>query len=176
MVTLLLALSLYRPIFDPRYASVAWGPPLVLLGIGLSRLRPAWATAALAVLAASGLALALTQQNPDFQPLAQRLDASLRPGDLVVIGTPRAYFPLVHYLRPELGPQVRMVSVKPVSWFWGTAGFLPGAVIPAVPDPPAGEVWVLLENGEHSFPSLPEGVTLHHTLCSDAGCLLDYSP
>src|SRR5205807_3612006 len=33
----LVALSLFRPLFDPRYLSVLWGPSLPLLGIGLAR-------------------------------------------------------------------------------------------------------------------------------------------
>ena len=131
-LALLVVISVWHPLVDARYVSVMWGPFVVLLGIGLALVpRRTWRAAAVLVLAVGSAVLAVAPTKPDTPSLVAHLDGRVGPHDLVWTA-PGEYLLIVHYGAAPVVARTRVVS-KNLPWYWGTAAFLPGAVVPHVP-------------------------------------------
>lgn len=140
-VLILLVLSLARPLFEARYASVLWGPLAPLVGVGLARLRPAPLRGlSLGSMATTAVALAYFLTRADIPELVTRIDTGAQPGDAVV-ATPDQYLLLLYYAAPATAQHARVIGTD-LPAFWGTAAYPAGAEIPSPPDP-AGRLEVL---------------------------------
>lgn len=131
-VLVLVALSLWRPLLDARYAAVLWTPLFALAGVGLALMpRRALAFLLVAALALPSVALSVAVTHPRTDRLLPAIDARLRAGDLVV-AHPSQYLLLLDLGDQRIQNRLRVVSTD-VPWYWGTAAYPPGAVLPAVP-------------------------------------------
>jgi len=128
----LVVISIWHPLVEARYASVMWGPLVVLVGLGFAEIP--WrrvAPIALAVTAVSAIVLSFALTEPDTLGLARRLNGHVGSHDLVA-SAPAAYLLLVHYGAATTRAHTRIVAAD-VPWYWGTAAFPRGAVLHAYP-------------------------------------------
>jgi len=128
----LVVISIWHPLVEARYASVMWGPLVVLVGLGFAEIP--WrrvAPIALAVTAVSAIVLSFALTEPDTPGLARRLNGHVGRHDLVA-SAPAAYLLLVHYGAATTRAHTRIVAAD-VPWYWGTAAFPRGAVLHAYP-------------------------------------------
>jgi len=169
----LVALSLFRPLFDPRYLSVLWGPSLPLLGIGLARLRPLGSLAVL-VLAAATVAMLVTTTRADWRETAGWLNARLERSDQVVINSPD-YLVLLHYGNDRLVAATHVLNSGGPPWFWGTAAYPRGALVRRVVDA-NGTIYVFAGDFVHSVTRLvlPPGYRPYHPRCDSGICVTPY--
>ncbi|TMB90721.1 MAG: hypothetical protein E6J45_08325 [Chloroflexi bacterium] len=131
-ILLFFPLSLWRPLIDGRYASVVWGPLFPILGAGLALISVRGLVALLlAVTAAASATLCVIVTHPQTPLAVAALQRQVSPGDLVA-AYPSQYLLLLYYGDPALVERTRVVA-RGVNWFWGTAAYPPGAIIPAVP-------------------------------------------
>ncbi|HEV2309281.1 MAG TPA: glycosyltransferase family 39 protein, partial [Acidimicrobiia bacterium] len=140
-MAMLLLVSVWHPLVEARYASVMWGPLVVVVGAGLAAIP--WRTVAVASAAGLGaaavvLSFALTQ--PDTPTLARELNARVARGDLVV-ASPAAYLLLLHYGDAATRRETHIVA-RSVPWYWGTAIFPPRAVLHHYPPSPGTVFYV----------------------------------
>ncbi len=128
---LLAAISVWHPLLEARYASVTWGPLIVLIGVGATLVRhdvSRYATAAAGLLATLALSAAVTQ--PNTPATVAYLDAHLNGGS--VVAAPSEYL-LLRYYGDERLRQATHVIATDLPWFWGTAVYPPDAVQPSLP-------------------------------------------
>jgi hypothetical protein len=103
------------------------------------------------------------------------LEPRVGPHDLVE-ATPGEYLLLAYYGGPALLERTRVVA-SDVPWFWGTAAFPPGTIVPAVPPGVAGNggvIYVVREFYE-SGAVLPAGYHVAASQCWTEICLTRYS-
>jgi hypothetical protein len=147
----------------------------VLIGVGLASLP--WRGVGLACLGAmaiGGTVIGPMRPNPDMSLITAQLDRGVGRDDVVLVH-PSVYFIVLYYSGPEVAQRVHVVAPRSVVWFWGTAGFLPGTIVPAAPVP-AGTIYVIPEVGHHPPPQMPAGFTFRDSTCTEsAGCLLTYA-
>jgi hypothetical protein len=175
-VVLLTAVSLWHPLLEARYASVVWSPLLALVGVGLSLVprRPAtWLLAGMLV-PSVGLSLAIT--HPETRQLLPAIEARLGPHDLVD-AHPSEYLLLLYGGDPALRGRLHVVS-DDVPWFWGTAAYPPGAVLPAVPSDLVRDRGRLLyvSEPEDPMPDAPGGYSVTDQICTVRVCLTVFGP
>ncbi|TMC49950.1 MAG: hypothetical protein E6J14_07065 [Chloroflexi bacterium] len=129
-VALLLALSVVRPLFEAKYASVLWDPVAPVAGCGLAcmpRLLRPLAPLSLTALAVASSLLTVGVTRPDAAALAGTLSGAGSPHRLLV-SDPADYLPLL-YAR---GAEVHVLAGS-VPWWWGVAAYPPGAIWSRLP-------------------------------------------
>jgi len=125
----LVVISIWHPLVEARYASVMWGPLVVLVGLGFADLP--WRRLACIALAVAAVVLSFALTEPDTPALVRRLNGHIGRHDLVS-SAPAAYLLLLHYGAPTTRARTRIVSAD-VPWYWGTAAFPHGAVLRSYP-------------------------------------------
>jgi 4-amino-4-deoxy-L-arabinose transferase-like glycosyltransferase len=169
----LMLVSLYKPLYDPRFAGMFWGSAVVVLGAGLAIFRRGWmAAGAIGVLAAAATAMLLQVHNPDFDALLAPIAGQTRAGDLVVTNGPTHYFSVAYALGPDAYPGIKVLADQ-VPWFFGVAGYAPGAQVRQVPDA-AGRIFLITDAGQPD-PALPAGFQRVAHSCQEYACLDTYS-
>jgi 4-amino-4-deoxy-L-arabinose transferase-like glycosyltransferase len=144
----LVVISIWHPLVEARYASVMWGPLVVLVGLGFDEIP--WrrlAPIALAVTAVAAIVLSFALTEPNTPALARHLNGHIGRHDLVS-SAPAAYLLLLHYGAPTTRAHTRIVAAD-VPWYWGTAAFPRGSVLHSYP---AG---VLTGGGTVDFVDVP---------------------
>ena len=171
--TALLAASLWKPLYDPGFAAIFWGPGMAATGAALAALRRGWIGAAIGPPAILITVLLLFQvPSPDFATVLAPVQGRLAPQDVIVLGEPDEYFPIAYSVDPETLRAVRVVAVD-VPWFYGTAAYPPGTQVRAVPDT-GGRVYAIVRTGSPG-PPMAAGLRLVESHCSDGVCLRAYS-
>jgi len=171
-IALLAAVSLQRPAFEARYASVLWGPLAPLLGVGLARLRPRpVAAVALGTMAAAAIAVSAVLQRTDVGAAVAQLSGRVGPGDVVVAPVPE-YLLVLYYGDAAVAGHAHVVA-ESVDAYWGVAAFPAGALIRAVPEN-AASVHVLSYPGA-PLPPLPPGLQRRAGGCEPGICWASYA-
>ena len=148
-MALLVAVSVWHPLVEARYASVMWGPLVCVVGVGLAVLPwRRFAVGSLAVTGAAAVVLSFALTQPDTPSLAQHVNGRVRPGDLVVT-SPAAYLLVLHYGDATVRAHTHIVS-RDVPWYWGTAVFPKGAVLRRYPSDASGTVFYVDVPGQPS--------------------------
>lgn len=176
-VLVLGAVSVWRPVFDGRYAGVGWAPLFALLGAGLAMVgvrRVLWSC--VAVTAGSSLALALAATHPQTQAAIASLDARLTSRDLVD-AHPSLYLLLRYYAPASLLSRTLVVEPQ-VDWFWGTAAYPPGATSASVPAgvvAAGGAIYYVRQPDDPPPVALPPGYGARSTQCWTGVCVVTYT-
>ncbi|MHB8509761.1 MAG: glycosyltransferase family 39 protein [Candidatus Dormibacteria bacterium] len=169
----LLGISLWKPVYDARFAAIFWGPGEALVGASLTMLRPRLlaplACAALAVVAIGGL---LQVHRPSFEAVVAPLDGRVRPGDVVALDGPDHYFSIAYAADARTVAALRVVADS-VPWYFGTAGYPPGTEVKQAPET-TGTIYVVNDAGAKPLP-LPSGFALRRRQCTDGICVSSYS-
>jgi uncharacterized membrane protein len=177
-VLLFFPLSAWRPLLDGRYASVVWGPIFPLLGAGLALIRVRGVTAALlAATAAASTVLCATITHPQTPDAVAALEQHAGANTLVD-AYPSQYLLLLYYSDAPLAARTHVVS-RSVDWFWGTAAYPPGAIIPAVPSAvtrSGGAVYFVSQPDDPPAPmNLAGGYRQSAVRCWTGVCVTTYS-
>jgi 4-amino-4-deoxy-L-arabinose transferase-like glycosyltransferase len=177
-ILLFFPLSLWRPLIDGRYASVVWGPLFPLLGAGLALVKARSILALLlASAAAASAALCVTVTHPETPLAAAVLDRRLASSDLVD-AYPSQFLLLLYYSDRFVATRTHVVS-RHVDWFWGTAAYPPGAVLPAVPSRVTREgaavYYVSQPDDPAPPPSVAPGYRRSAIRCWTGVCVTTYS-
>jgi hypothetical protein len=163
-VALLLALSLMRPLFEAKYASVVWDPIAPVAGCGLAcmprRIR-LLAPVSLMVLALASSLLTVGVTRPDTVALAAALSRPDGGREPVLVSDPADYLPLL-YAR---GPDVHVLGGS-VPWWWGVAAYPPGAIWSRLP---AGVREVEVVAARDTMPPIPSRLRLVDRRCAAEG-------
>ena len=169
----LMLVSLYKPLFDPRFASIFWASAVTVLGAGLAAFRWRWVgVAAIGVLAVAALASLLETHNPDFEALSAPIVSHRGPGDLVVVNGPNHYFSMAYALGPAAYPSIKVVAGD-IPWYFGVAGYAPDTHVRQVPDT-GSRIYLVTDAGEPD-PALPAGFRRVDHSCQGTACLDTYS-
>ena len=175
-LVLLVALSFWRPLVDGHYASVLWGPLFALVGAGLALLRfRAVLTAGLVATGSASLALSLAATHPDTAAAATWLGTRPTAHDLVD-AHPSEYLLLLRYA-PQRVLAGTVVVQPDVAWYWGTAAYPVGAILPAVPDGvtgAGGAIYYVRQPDDPPPAALPRGYTAAATRCWTGVCVVTY--
>ncbi len=171
----LLIVSVVRPLFEARYASVTWLPLLVLAGAGLSLAPRRVGVAVLVLLFLPSLVLSVAPSRAQTAELLPDLAGRVGERDFVE-ASPRQYLLLLAEAEPSLAERVHVVGDVP--WYWGTAAYPPGAVVQAVPASVASEGGRVLAIGEPEDdpPTVPAGYVQTAQVCRIRVCLTVYAP
>jgi len=177
-VGLFIAVSLWHPLVEGRYASVVWGPLVPLVGVGLSlvRCRPV-VSASLAGLAAASTALGLAVIHPDAPAMAGLLRGQVGANDLVS-ADPGTYLLVLYYGDSQTRAHAHILSSN-VPWFWGTAAYPPGAILADVPDDvtrAGGTIHHVVETDSTYQRPPPPGYGLTDRTCYVGICVESYRP
>jgi len=170
-VAVLLVASLRTPLVDARYFAVLWAPMTPLLGVGLSSLRPrALGVAALAVVGITTVAVMAAVTRPDWRATATWLDHHLEPSDQVILDSPD-YLLLLYYANAQLSSASHVLRDHAAPWYWGTAAWPAGAVVPNVIDT-NGTIYVFL--GDFRRVRLPSGYQPQAAVCNGTLCVTPF--
>ena len=169
----LMLISLYKPLYDPRFAGMFWAGAVAVLGAGLAVFRWRWlGVVAIGVLAVAALGTLLQIHNPDFDALMAPVAGHTTGRDLVVVNGPTHYFSVAYALGPKAYPDIKVVA-DDIPWYFGVAGYAPGTHVARVPDT-AGRIYLVTDPGQ-SDPALPAGFLRVDHSCQDTVCLDTYS-
>jgi hypothetical protein len=169
----LLLVSLWKPLYDPRFAGLFWAPAVVVLGASLTWFRQRWVgAAAVGALAAVALTMLLQVRNPDYQAMLAPAAGHLQPDDLVVLNGPGHYFSVAYELGPGSYGQIRVVADN-IPWFFGVAGYAPGTQVQRVPDT-SGRIFLVTDTSQ-ADPPLPAGFHRVAHGCQEYACLDTYT-
>ena len=149
-MAMLVLVSAWHPLVEARYASVMWGPLVLVVAAGLATIP--WRSVAVALASSIGAAavvLSFTLTQPDTPTLARQVNARVAQGDLVV-ASPAAYLLLLHYDNATAQRATHIVA-RNVPWYWGTAIFPPGAVLRHYPASPGTVFYVDVPGQPHSL-------------------------
>ena len=174
-IAILVAVSLWHPLLEARYASVLWGPLAVLIGVGLAQLRPPIvAVAALAAMLLSSVSLSVGHLNPDAPDAAAYLNAHAGPHDYIS-ATAEQYQLMQYYGNARTRDDLH-ITADSVAWYWGTAAYPPDAVVPRVPASVAhsGGTVYTVGTATDGPPALPAGYTEHDHQCWVGICVAAY--
>ncbi|MFN2568337.1 MAG: glycosyltransferase family 39 protein [Candidatus Dormibacteria bacterium] len=175
---LFIVASLWHPLVEARYVSVVWGPLVPLLGAGLSLMRCRALTGfAMASLAAVAATLSLAVTHPDAPAVADQLRGRVGAHDIVAVD-PDTYLLLQYYAAPEYRARIHVLADS-VPWFWGTAVYPDGAVIPEVPTDVTdhgGTIHRVVEASGGNERPPPRGYGLADRSCRGDLCLERYRP
>jgi 4-amino-4-deoxy-L-arabinose transferase-like glycosyltransferase len=176
-VLVLAAVSLARPILEARYAGVMWLPLFALAGIGLAVL-PRWTSAVLiAAMVVATLGLGGLTTHPETTSLIPEIESKLGPHDIVA-ADPNHYLVLLADGNEQLRGRLHVVAGADPAWYFGTAAYAPGAVVPSIPaDVSAnhGTIYVVADPGADP-PAVPEGYQALSQQCVVRACLTVYIP
>ena len=174
-IALVVAAAAVRPVFDARYVSVVWGPLFAVVGAGLALIPwRALAAACLVAIAAPSIAVSAVVSHPDTPAAVAMLRSHVRAQD-VVDASPSVVLLLDYYGDAQLQARTRVVQGS-VDWFWGTAAFAPGTVVPAVPGEAAARGGVVYFVGEPADRAgLGAGWTARSRQCWTGVCVTTYS-
>jgi len=174
-VVLLVAVSVWHPLVEARYASVMWGPLVCVVGAGLAAVPwPRLAVGSIMVTGAAAVVLSLALTQPDTPALARRLNERVARGD-VVAASPAAYLLLLHYGNAVAGGETHIVA-HDVPWYWGTAIFPPHAVLAQYPAS-SGTVYLVNVPGQPAARRPPSSYEKDGpTRCYSTICLSVYRP
>jgi mannosyltransferase len=169
--------SLWRPMFEARYAGVMWLPLFALAGVGLAAVPRPLAGAALAAALAASLTLSAAPTHPETQSLIPDIESRLGDHDLVV-ADPNHYLVLLADASPQLRARLHVLAAAAPPWYFGTAAYAPDAVIPAAPADVAangGTIYRVADPGS-ADPPLPPGYTRIEQRCVVGACLTVFGP
>lgn len=170
----LFLVSFIKPLYDPRFAGMFWGPGVAAVGAALGTWRrPAPAVAAVGVLAAAAVATLLAIHNPDFDAVMAPVAGRLGPGDIVAVNGPAHYFSVAYAVGATEAPRLHVVA-RDIPWYFGVAGYPPGAQVDTVPRP-AGRLY-MVSDADQAAPDLPPGMRRVDRACQDGICLETYIP
>lgn len=167
-IALLVVLSLWQPLLEARYASVLWTPLLAVCGVAVTLLDRRAAAALTAALAVPSLVLSAAVTHPQT---ADVLPASVPPGSLL-ISAPSQYLLVEFYAGDAVRGATHVVG-DGVPWYWGTAAFPGGAIIPAVPSKVTADNGTIYWIGEpeDAPPTLPGTYRMTSQRCAIRVCL-----
>jgi len=175
-VGLLVAMSVFQPLLEARYASVLWPSLYAAAGAGLALARPRWSVPIVAGLLVASLGLSAAVTHPETAALVPAIASGLGPDD-VVLAYPTQYLLLLHDATPEVRSRLRVIGPD-VPWYWGTAVYPDGAVIRGVPDGVAAArgrvLWVV--EPDDPAPVVPAGYRETGTVCVVRACLRTFEP
>jgi 4-amino-4-deoxy-L-arabinose transferase-like glycosyltransferase len=172
----LVAVSVWHPLLEARYASVVWGVLFGLLAVGvaaLQRLRTQALLLVAMILPTAGFSLAIT--HPDTPALVSYLEPRLQQNDFV--WSSAADYLLLYYTGDQAVRQHTHVVAHHIAWFWGTAAFPDDAIVPAFPETTlqsAGTIYYVDDAG-HTLPRPPTPYGLSHYGCFGTICLATYT-
>jgi hypothetical protein len=164
--------SLWKPLYDVRFAGIFWASAVVLLGVALTVLR--WRLVAVAIVAAlmvADVVIVLQVHNPDFDALTAPIAARADPGDLVVVNGPTHYFSVAYALGPDRAGGIKVVADN-IPWFDGVAAYPPGTQVSTVPNT-SGRIFLVTALGQPA-PEIPPGFVRIDRGCQDTVCLETY--
>ncbi len=176
-IPILLLVSVWRPIFDARYAILMWMPIAALAGVGLSRLPRLAAVTAVAVVAISSLSMSLPITHTQATSLIPDIEAQAGPHDLVATTTDQ-YLILLDEGNSNLREKLHLLRRNDPQWFAGTAAYAPGAVLHAVPAEVisnGGRIFWVAAPGTQPY-GLPAGYMPLESRCVFQACLTVYGP
>lgn len=163
---LLALVSLWHPILDARYASIGWALILVIGGLGVRALTR-WRRLVLAALACSAVTLAALPTHPDTAAVVAYLDTYPQTP---VASSASQYLLLQYYGTPQLRQRVHVVA-HTVPWFWGTAVFPAGAVVPTFTDLAATSSFFEVDDLGAPPPRVPDGFHMTTQRCLMTTCI-----
>jgi uncharacterized membrane protein len=174
---LLVAVSLWHPLVDARYVSAMWGPLICAVGVGASLIRslPLRRIGFGAMLICS-VVLSLALRNPNTPAvLADVGDVSTNN---FIDASPSAYLLIMYYGTPSQIAHTKIVAGS-VAWYWGTAAYPAGSIIPRVPANVVashGTVYYIDAPG-FGASSLPAGYRkVGPVQCASTMCVTTYRP
>ncbi len=174
-VAFLVGASLWRPLLEARYASVLWPSLYAVAGAGVALARPRLGAGLLACLLAAAVGLSAAVSHPDTAQVVPTIAGRLGPND-VVLTYPTQYLLVLHDATPGIRARLHVLGTD-IPWYWGTAVYPAGAVVPDVPsDVPAsrGTVFWVVEP-EDPEPVLPAGYREVGRTCAVRVCLQEYA-
>jgi len=176
-VVMLVLASLWRPIFEARYAGVMWLPLFALAGVGLAAIPRRLAALTLLAMAVPSLALGTTITHPETESLLPDIESRVGPVDLVA-ADPNHYLVLLSEGGPELQERLYVVATAPPPWYFGTAAYPDGAVIGVVPADviQSGGTIFWVASPDVSLPGLPAGYRQTERRCVVGACLTIFEP
>ena len=176
-VVAMVAVSVWRPLLDARYAGIMWLPLFALAGAGLASLPRRPALALLAAVAVPSLALSIAATRPGVLDLLPEIEARVGPHDLVD-ADPDHYLLVLAEGSPSVVARLHVLAAADPPWYFGTAAYPPGAVVGAVPgDVIAGGGSILYVGDRGSTPALlPPGYRERELRCAAETCLAVYGP
>jgi len=174
---ILMALSLWHPLVDARYVSTMWGPLICAVGVGASLIRslPLRRIGFGAMLICS-VALSLALRNPDTP--AVLADVGDVGTNNFIDASPSAYLLIMYYGTPNQIAHTKIVAPS-VAWYWGTAAYPSGSIIPRVPANVVANDGTVYYIDAPGFGAkwLPPG---YHTVkphqCASTMCVTTYRP
>jgi 4-amino-4-deoxy-L-arabinose transferase-like glycosyltransferase len=173
-IAVLIAVSLYRPLFDSRYAAMIELPAVVAVGAGLAwlwpRRRPLGAAAValgLALMTAHAVALGPNPPNDDIRPLVAPLAGQVGGDDYVAVKGALQYFTVMYYADAPTQARIHVIEDR-VSWYDGTAAYSADTWQQRVPPVP-GRVYVIAQEGTGL--DMPAGFSLRDQQCAAQYCL-----
>ena len=179
-LAVLLLVSLWRPLYDARYAAVVWVPLVPVVGAGLgwlsSRLRPTGAVlaaASLLALGVCGVVLGPNTGNDDLRPAVAGLAGRVQPGDFVAVDGALHYFTVMYYGDAGVRQNAHVVSPS-VRWFDGTSLYGPDTWVTTVPAATPGRVFVITASTA-PYQSIPPDYSLRDVSCSSGFCIQTWS-
>jgi hypothetical protein len=176
-VLLLAVASVWRPLLEARYAGVMWLPLFALAGVGLAAVPRRFAALALVAVAVPSLALGGAITHPQNDQLVASIEARLTSSDFVA-ADPDHYVALLAEGSPLLVSRTHIVAAESPPWYFGTAAYPDGAVVPSIPDSVVaghGRIyWVADPDAE--APALPSSYVQVERTCVIGGCLTVFAP
>lgn len=172
----LLVAGLWRPVFEARYAAILWVLLYALAGTGLALAPRRIAALLLIGLAVPSLVLGIPLTRADTDRLLPAIESRLGDGDLLD-AYPSQYLSLLYEGSPRLRAHLHVVS-QDVPWFWGTAAYPDGAILPADPQSVidrSGQILYVSEAGDPA-PSIPTNYVAVEQVCAVRVCLTVYRP
>jgi 4-amino-4-deoxy-L-arabinose transferase-like glycosyltransferase len=169
----LILISLYKPLYDPRFAGLFWASGVVVLGAALTVFRQRWiAVLAVTVLGELALTTLLQVRNPDYQAMMAPAAGHLQSDDLVLLNGPGHYFSVAYELGPDAYGQIKVVAGN-IPWFFGVAGYAPGTQVSRAPDT-GGRIFLVTDTSQQA-PPLPTGFHRVAHGCQEYACLDTYT-
>jgi 4-amino-4-deoxy-L-arabinose transferase-like glycosyltransferase len=168
-IGLMLAISLRKSLVEARYASVLWPPLTVLLGVGLSRIRPRQlASIPFGAFALATAMLVILPLRTDVRPLVRELGATPAAHEMVLAHR-EVYLMVLAEASPALAAQTRVASPS-LDWYWGTAVFPTPSFIDAVPGD-VTRIDEIYEAGSATYANLPAAFHEVSQDCVPGACL-----
>jgi mannosyltransferase len=152
------AVSVSHELVLPRYFLFTTPMLYLLIGAGLDRMSPRLRAASLVILLATmGAGVAtyrgVAARDSDYRPVARRLAAVIRPGDVILVQPPEMGIPLSYYL----GREARLAggangSAPPTVTALGAGAPLAGALVPDA----RARTWLVLDYRARAFGMRPD--------------------
>ncbi len=175
-VAILVAISVWRPLLEGRYASVMWLPLFALAGAGLALLPRRAAIALVAVAALSSASFSVTQTHPGTADLLPDVESQVGDHDLVAADA-NHYLRLLAQADPRVRARLHVLAGSTPPWYQGVAAYPEGAVIGAVPaDVVDNRGRVLYVANPDFTPDLLPGYRVQDRRCVGDTCLTIYAP